>query len=123
MAMMLKFWNWYQNSLSVHPVKTQVTTSGILWAVGDVTAQYITHSAAAAASSAKKRLQLSVTVSNNNNYHSQPTPFVLCCPLSKNSYLSSQEEADAKFVIDWRRVAVTSMFGLGFVGPVGHFWY
>ncbi|WJX54262.1 hypothetical protein P8452_40167 [Trifolium repens] len=91
--MMLKFWNWYQNSLSVHPVKTQVTTSGILWAVGDVTAQYITHSAAAA-SSAKKRLQLSVT-----------------------------EEADAKFVIDWRRVAVTSMFGLGFVGPVGHFWY
>jgi hypothetical protein len=79
MAMMLKFWNWYQNSLSVHPVKTQVTTSGILWAVGDVTAQYITHSAAAAASSAKKRLQLSVTVSNNNNYHSQPTPFVLCC--------------------------------------------
>jgi hypothetical protein len=78
MAMMLKFWNWYQNSLSVHPVKTQVTTSGILWAVGDVTAQYITHSAAAA-SSAKKRLQLSVTVSNNNNYHSQPTPFVLCC--------------------------------------------
>jgi hypothetical protein len=78
MAMMLKFWNWYQNSLSVHPVKTQVTTSGILWAVGDVTAQYITHSAAAA-SSAKKRFQLSVTVSNNNNHHSQPTPFVLCC--------------------------------------------
>jgi protein Mpv17 len=45
--MMLKFWNWYQNSLSVHPVKTQVITSGALWAVGDVTAQYITHSAAA----------------------------------------------------------------------------
>jgi protein Mpv17 len=57
MAMMLKFWNWYQNSLSVHPVKTQVTTSCVLWAVGDVTAQYITHSAAAS----KKRLQLSVT--------------------------------------------------------------
>jgi hypothetical protein len=35
-----------------------------------------------------------------------------------------QEEAtDDKFVIDWRRVAVTSMFGIGFVGPVGHFWY
>jgi hypothetical protein len=26
-------------------------------------------------------------------------------------------------VVDWRRVAVTSMFGFGFVGPVGHFWY
>ncbi|XP_058736099.1 protein SYM1-like isoform X2 [Vicia villosa] len=86
MAMILKAWNWYQNSLSVHPVKTQVTTSGVLWAVGDITAQYITHTTAA-----KKQLSLT--------------------------------EADTKFVIDWRRVAVTSMFGIGFVGPVGHFWY
>lgn len=92
--MILKAWNWYQNSLSVHPVRTQVATSGVLWAVGDVTAQYITHSAAAAAASSKKRLQLSAT-----------------------------EPADDKFLIDWRRVAVTSMFGIGFVGPVGHFWY
>ncbi|XP_045822606.1 protein SYM1-like [Trifolium pratense] len=89
--MMLKFWNWYQNSLSVHPVKTQVITSAALWAVGDVTAQYITHSAAS-----KKRLQLSLTTT---------------------------KEADTTFVVDWRRVAVTSMFGFGFVGPVGHFWY
>ncbi|GAU11708.1 hypothetical protein TSUD_74590 [Trifolium subterraneum] len=89
--MMLKFWNWYQNSLSVHPVKTQVITSAALWAVGDVTAQYITHSAA-----------------------------------SKNPLLQLSKEAAADtttFVVDWRRVAVTSMFGFGFVGPVGHFWY
>lgn len=59
MSMILRAWNWYQNSLSVHPVRTQVATSGVLWAVGDVTAQYITHSAAA---SSKKRLQLSATV-------------------------------------------------------------
>ncbi|KAJ1393515.1 Mpv17/PMP22 [Sesbania bispinosa] len=83
--MMLKVWNWYQSCLSVHPVKTQVISSGILWAIGDLSAQYITHSAS------KKRLQLS--------------------------------DADAKFMINWRRVAVTSMFGFGFVGPVGHFWY
>ncbi|KAH6790890.1 Peroxisomal membrane 22 kDa family protein [Perilla frutescens var. frutescens] len=25
--------------------------------------------------------------------------------------------------INWKRVATTTMFGLGFVGPVGHFWY
>ncbi|KAL1562220.1 protein Mpv17-like [Salvia divinorum] len=25
--------------------------------------------------------------------------------------------------INWRRVATTTMFGLGFVGPVGHYWY
>ncbi|MED6220666.1 hypothetical protein PIB30_047017 [Stylosanthes scabra] len=85
--MMLKAWKWYQNCLSVHPVKTQVISSGVLWAVGDVTAQYITHSAA------KKRLQLSVT------------------------------DEEPKFFINWNRVAVTSMFGFGFVGPVGHFWY
>ncbi len=24
---------------------------------------------------------------------------------------------------DWRRVATASSFGIGFVGPVGHFWY
>ncbi|PNY11374.1 putative WD-repeat-like protein [Trifolium pratense] len=75
------------NSLSVHPVKTQVITSGALWAVGDVTAQYITQSTAS-----KKRLQLSVTT----------------------------KEADTTFMVDWRRVAVTSMFE---VGTVGHFWY
>lgn len=55
MAMILKAWNWYQNSLSVHPVRTQVATSGVLWAVGDITAQYITHTAAA-----KKQLSLTV---------------------------------------------------------------
>ncbi|XP_028806522.1 protein SYM1 [Neltuma alba] len=83
--MMMRLWNWYTNCLSVHPVKTQVISSGVLWAAGDITAQYITHSAT------KKRLQLS--------------------------------DADAKFMIDWKRVAITSGFGLGFVGPVGHFWY
>ncbi|OAY54285.1 PXMP2/4 family protein 2 isoform X3 [Manihot esculenta] len=25
--------------------------------------------------------------------------------------------------INWKRVATTSLFGFGFVGPVGHFWY
>ncbi|RZC13903.1 PXMP2/4 family protein 4, partial [Glycine soja] len=74
------------NSLSVHPVKTQAISSAILWGVGDLSAQYITHSAAP-----KKPLQLS--------------------------------DSDAKFTINWNRLAVTSMFGFGFVGSVGHFWY
>ncbi|KAK6140949.1 hypothetical protein DH2020_025312 [Rehmannia glutinosa] len=30
---------------------------------------------------------------------------------------------DRELQINWRRVATTSLFGLGFVGPVGHFWY
>lgn len=83
--MMPRVWKWYQNCLAYHPVKTQVISSGFLWGVGDIAAQYITHS------TAKRRLQIS--------------------------------DADAEFRINWKRVAVTSTFGFGFVGPVGHFWY
>ncbi|XP_056163749.1 uncharacterized protein LOC115690470 isoform X3 [Syzygium oleosum] len=82
---MLKAWKWYQSCLSVHPVKTQVISSGVLWGVGDVAAQFITHS------TARRRLQVS--------------------------------EADAKFKVNWKRTAITSLFGFGFVGPVGHLWY
>lgn len=41
--MMLKLWRWYQQCLAVHPVKTQVISSGILWGLGDIGAQAITH--------------------------------------------------------------------------------
>ncbi|KAK3439175.1 hypothetical protein EUGRSUZ_C03819 [Eucalyptus grandis] len=82
---MLKVWKWYQSCLSLHPVKTQVISSGVLWGVGDVAAQFITHS------TARNRLQIS--------------------------------EADAKFKVNWKRTAITSLFGFGFVGPLGHLWY
>ncbi|KAL3747475.1 protein sym-1 [Eucalyptus grandis] len=82
---MLKVWKWYQSCLSLHPVKTQVISSGVLWGVGDVAAQFITHS------TARNRLQIS--------------------------------EADSKFKVNWKRTAITSLFGFGFVGPLGHFWY
>ncbi|RDX81927.1 sym-1, partial [Mucuna pruriens] len=77
--MMLKAWNWYRNCLSVHPVKTQVISSTVLWGVGDLTAQYITHSAT------KRPLQLSATT---------PSPL---------------HDSDAEFRINWNRVAVTSL--------------
>ncbi|KAK6941514.1 Mpv17/PMP22 [Dillenia turbinata] len=83
--MMMRIWKWYQNCLALHPLKTQIISSGILWGVGDITAQYITHS------TAKRRRRV----------------------LGGND----------KFKIDWKRVAITSTFGFGFVGPVGHFWY
>ncbi len=43
---MLKLWKWYQNSLAVHPVKTQVISSGFIWGFGDIAAQTITYSTA-----------------------------------------------------------------------------
>ncbi|XP_010527210.1 PREDICTED: PXMP2/4 family protein 2 isoform X2 [Tarenaya hassleriana] len=89
---MLKLWRWYQRCLAVHPVKTQVISSGFLWGIGDITAQYITHS------TAQRRL------------HRIPNA-------------DKDTDADAEFKVNWKRVAITSMFGFGFVGPIGHFWY
>ncbi|KAI9097920.1 hypothetical protein K1719_025691 [Acacia pycnantha] len=43
---MLKLWRWYTSCLAAHPVKTQVISSGLIWGVGDIGAQAITHSAA-----------------------------------------------------------------------------
>ncbi|KAF6147285.1 hypothetical protein GIB67_009768 [Kingdonia uniflora] len=72
-------------NLEVHPVKTQVISSGILWGTGDIAAQTITRST-----------------------------------MKKHHKKLNDEEV---FKINWKRVAITSMFGVGFVGPVGHFWY
>ncbi|CAA2934502.1 protein SYM1-like [Olea europaea var. sylvestris] len=83
---MIRLWKWYQSCLAVHPVKTQVISSALIWGFGDIAAQAVTHT------TAKKR------------------------------HLQSRNE-DKDFKINWRRVATTSLFGLGFVGPVGHFWY
>ncbi|KAL4603372.1 hypothetical protein ACB098_10G100800 [Castanea mollissima] len=82
---MLKLWKWYQNCLAVHPVKTQVISSAIIWGVGDIAAQTITYS------TAKTKHQI--------------------------------QDKDKELKINWKRVATTSLFGFGFVGPVGHFWY
>ncbi|KAJ8751697.1 hypothetical protein K2173_025863 [Erythroxylum novogranatense] len=82
---MLRFWKWYQKCLSAHPVKTQMISSGLIWGLGDIAAQSVTH----------------YTI--------------------RKDLIIQDEEQNPK--INWRRVATTSLFGLGFVGPVGHFWY
>ncbi|CAI8605747.1 unnamed protein product [Vicia faba] len=82
---MLKLWRWYQKCLVVHPVKTQVISSGFIWGAGDVAAQCVTHY------TAQKR--------------------------------TTDEDDNREFKINWKRVSTTSLFGLAFVGPVGHFWY
>ncbi|XP_047342697.1 protein Mpv17-like [Impatiens glandulifera] len=84
--MMMRLLKCYQNCLQVHPVKTQMVSSGVIWGFGDIAAQAITHSA-----SLRQKKE--------------------------------STEKDGDFKINWRRVASTSLFGFGFVGPVGHFWY
>uniref|UniRef100_A0A453EHQ9 Uncharacterized protein n=1 Tax=Aegilops tauschii subsp. strangulata TaxID=200361 RepID=A0A453EHQ9_AEGTS len=46
LAGMRRLWRWYQQSLSSYPVRTQVVSSGILWALGDIGAQAVTHKSA-----------------------------------------------------------------------------
>ncbi|KAL0327559.1 UNVERIFIED_CONTAM: protein sym-1 [Sesamum angustifolium] len=41
---------------------------------------------------------------------------------AKRYHLQTHDEVK-ELKINWRRVATTTIFGLGFVGPVGHFWY
>lgn len=94
--MLSNAWKWYQKCLTVHPVKTQIVSSGVLWGIGDVAAQTITH------------------YSTVKNKHPQN---------HKGGIYSSQKDGSKEFKINWKRVAITSMFGAGFVGPVGHFWY
>uniref|UniRef100_A0A7N0UIB8 Uncharacterized protein n=1 Tax=Kalanchoe fedtschenkoi TaxID=63787 RepID=A0A7N0UIB8_KALFE len=42
--------------------------------------------------------------------------------ISAESLLLLQDD-EKEFRINWKRVATTSLYGFGFVGPVGHFWY
>lgn len=42
--------------------------------------------------------------------------------LMKWQSFSLKQDEDEELKINWRRVATTSFFGFGFVGPVGHFW-
>ncbi|KAI7750053.1 hypothetical protein M8C21_005022 [Ambrosia artemisiifolia] len=85
---MLKIWRWYNNFLAVHPVKTQVISSGLIWGVGDLAAQAVTRATAA-----------------------------------KKKRISSLPEDNKDSRINWRRVVTTCLFGMAFVGPIGHFWY
>ncbi|KZV28012.1 hypothetical protein F511_35240 [Dorcoceras hygrometricum] len=103
---MLRLWRWYQNCLATHPVKTQVISSGLIWGVGDIAAQTVTQS-----TSRKNYFDFSEVGANGF-----APDFVYCSCL-----MEWDENRELK--INWKRVATTSLFGLGFVGPVGHFWY
>lgn len=85
-------WAWYQSRLLQQPVRTQMVTSGILWAAGDAMAQSVS------------RLTEKRSAARDNS----TTTIVVDKKPEKT---------------DWRRVATASSFGIGFVGPIGHFWY
>ncbi|MBA0564484.1 hypothetical protein Goshw_020705 [Gossypium schwendimanii] len=114
---MSRIWKWYKSCLSLHPVKTQVVSSGFLWGIGDVGAQYITHF------TTNTRLQYKVsTFFCILSWSLLLVGLMLSGPLAL--YLACvKQDSEQEFIIDWKRVAITSMFGFGFVGPAGHYWY
>lgn len=89
-------WDWYKLQLSARPLRTQIITSGILWAAGDVLAQ-------------------GLSFCSQQHHH----------PHLQRSHLNHNHnrfDSDA-FSVDWKRVLTLSVFGAAFVAPVGHLWY
>lgn len=58
---MLRLWKWYQTCLQVYPVRMQIVSSGLIWGVGDIAAQTVTHL------TTKRNLPLKVSVSCPGN--------------------------------------------------------
>ncbi|KAH9555046.1 hypothetical protein CY35_08G094200 [Sphagnum magellanicum] len=91
-------WVWYRFRLQQQPIRTQMVTSGILWAIGDAIAQSMSRS-----------IEQRLVMKENST-----TTIV-----DENKCL----EGTLDHKTNWRRVATASFFGVGFVGPVGHLWY
>lgn len=95
MAALSRAWSWYQLQLRSRPLRTQMITSGILWAGGDCIAQSVDSAL------------LDIDPSSS--------------PLSSVELQSEAQRTETG--MDWRRVALCSSFGFTFVGPCGHLWY
>ncbi|XP_024520294.1 protein SYM1 isoform X2 [Selaginella moellendorffii] len=104
-------WSWYQGQLAAKPVRTQIVTSGILWAVGDMVAQSVS-------ASVEKRQHKSV-ISPPPLPHGLPSAFTIIA-IDPQVEPGPGKDKDG---LNWKRVGISSMFGVGFVGPVGHFWF
>ncbi|KAI8476925.1 MAG: hypothetical protein J3K34DRAFT_381933 [Monoraphidium minutum] len=91
-------WGAYERQLQRRPVVTQMTTSALLWGVGDLAAQ---------------RLE---AYEREHYARADRAAPAAASPGVKPG-------ADAAAGVDWRRAALTAAYGAAFVGPVGHYWY
>ncbi|KAL9265762.1 Mpv17-like protein [Drosera capensis] len=120
---MSRLWRWYQNCLATHPVKTQMISSGLIWGFGDIAAQSITHlTLKGHRQFAGLRGRSCCRFLWRGKVGSSRKPFsFLLRRAHSGSYMHLDDRKELR--INWKRVAATSLFGFGFVGPVGHFWY
>ncbi|CAI5976061.1 unnamed protein product [Closterium sp. NIES-65] len=124
-------WGWYQQQLSRRPVRTQVVTSTVLWGSGDVIAQQIDrHMAdrhAGDAHVADAHVAARVNVGSRQADGAASPDHARDC--ARGPVAGGRESgagavaARAGEQLNYRRVVTTALFGAGFVGPLGHYWY
>ncbi|GJP29639.1 hypothetical protein CLOM_g19274 [Closterium sp. NIES-68] len=131
-------WGWYQQQLSRRPLRTQVVTSTALWGAGDAIAQHIdrrmshphvanAHMGDAHMADAHVAARVSVPVgSPQADGAASPDHAQGCSPGSAAHPRHLPTPAlpgRAAESFNYRRVLTTALFGAGFVGPLGHYWY
>lgn len=96
-----RFARFYNHMLHRHKYPTQIATGGVLWCAGDILCQGLVHAAGA-------------DHHDNNNDDDD-----------KEGSLTSltRRNHDNGFVIDWKRVARMTTYGLVFSAPAYAFWY
>lgn len=101
---MRAIWSAYERQLQRRPVLTQMTTSALLWGMGDLMAQRLEH---------YERIHYHRADANR--------PTGTTCPLPEAAAAVTAACDDTP--TDWRRALWTAAYGAAFVGPVGHYWY
>lgn len=112
---------WYQEQLSVRPVRTQAATSAILWACGDCLAQTVDISM----QKRKLRSLLLDKESQMRSSNSKHVPSDIARTGGEQGLIGDPHKSSQKsnHHFNKTRVMTTGLFGLCFVGPLGHFWY
>lgn len=129
-------WAWYRAQLTQKPLRTQIVTSGILWASGDLIAQSIERHLSPPRSPSPSppflhpSVSILVTQSARLLFPKERERECVCWSFIGSVFvknlqeekLSSKKEIELA-PIDWRRASLCSSFGVFFVGPFGHLWY
>lgn len=97
-------WSAYERQLQRRPVLTQMTTSALLWGVGDMAAQ---------------RLEQY----ERDHYHRSGAEAAHRVPQKHAGKPGAAKPEAPPPGTDWRRALLTAAYGAMFVGPVGHYWY
>ena len=128
-----RLWQAYERQLERSPVATQVTTSGLLWGLGDLLAQRIEHYEHSRlqtdeASSTPAQVVPGVPKGSSTLQQADQQPTAAAAAAAAPTAAAAETAPTAAAAgdapsYDWRRAALTGAFGATFIGPIGHFWY